>query len=68
MRCVRVTIVAVEKRLSITYFEYVSAASVIQRANRMRSVVQPSLACRLYRIFPHYPINGTTFQGEKKVM
>ena len=38
---------------------------VIQHATHMRSIVMWSL--RLYHIFPHYLINGTTFRGEKVI-
>ena len=46
LRCVRVTNVSRGKAISITYSECVSIALVTETV-------------RLYRIFPHYHINGT---------
>jgi hypothetical protein len=48
------------------YSECVPVALVIQHAEkRMRRIVLSSAACPLYRIIPHYLINGKVF--EKKV-
>jgi hypothetical protein len=59
---VRVTIVAVEKAISITYSECVSVALVIQHAKRMRRIILSSVAClAVPYFFPHYLINGTIF-------
>ena len=43
-RCVRVTIVAVEKAISIIYSECVSVALVIRHAKRMRRIILLSVA------------------------
>jgi len=48
--------------MSITYFECVFVVVLIRQAKRMRRVVVIWPA-RLYRIFPHYLINGTIFGG-----
>ena len=49
LRCFRVTIVAVETPVSITYSECVSAALVIQPAQRMRHVVICALSsCTIF--------------------
>ena len=42
---VRVTILAVEKVVSVTYYECVFIALVIQHAKLMRRTVLPSVAC-----------------------
>ena len=56
-RCVRVTTVAVQKVLRITYSEHGSAALCIHHAMRKRRIILPSDA-RLYHIFPPHLING----------
>jgi hypothetical protein len=43
--CVRVTIIAMGKHLSITYSKWVFVALVIQHAKRMRCVILLSVAC-----------------------
>jgi hypothetical protein len=45
MRRFRVTIVAVEKAIIITYSECVSLALVIHHAKRMRRIIFSSVAC-----------------------
>jgi hypothetical protein len=45
LRRVRVTTVAMEKAISITYSECVSVALVIQHAKRMRRIILPCVAC-----------------------
>jgi hypothetical protein len=45
VRYVRVTTVAGEKAISITYSECVSVALVIQHAKRMRRIILSSEAC-----------------------
>jgi hypothetical protein len=45
LRRVRITIVAVEKTISIEYFECVSVALVTQHAKRMRRIILSSVAC-----------------------
>jgi hypothetical protein len=47
MRCIRATIVAVEKQttIRITYSECVFVALVIHRAMRMRRIILSSVAC-----------------------
>ena len=52
IRRVRVAIVAVEKRLSITYSEHVSVALGIQHAKRLRHIILSSVACQAR---PHFP-------------
>jgi hypothetical protein len=47
------------KSISITYFECVSVALVIQHAKRMRRIIMWPV--RFYHIFPHYLLNGTIF-------
>jgi hypothetical protein len=49
LRCVRTTVVAVEKQLSIQYSESVSAALVIQHAMHMCII---SVACLAHQYFP----------------
>ena len=44
MRCVRATIVAVEKRQEITYSDGVSITSVMHHEERMRRVILSSVA------------------------
>jgi len=45
LSCVRVTVVVVEKAISITYSECVSVFSVIQHAKHMRLVILSSVEC-----------------------
>jgi len=45
IRRVRVAIVAMEKRLSITYSEHVSVALGIQHAKRMRHIILSTVTC-----------------------
>jgi hypothetical protein len=45
LRRVRLTIVAVEKAISITYSECVSVALGIQHAKRMRRIILSSVVC-----------------------
>ena len=47
--------------MSVTYSECVSVALIIQHARRMRRVTLSSVISWLYRMFPHYLINGTIF-------
>jgi hypothetical protein len=62
-RRVRVTIVAVEKQLSITYSECVSVILIIQHAMRMCRIILSSVSCLALPLFsPHYLINGTIFR------
>jgi hypothetical protein len=61
---IRVTIVAVEKLISITYFECVSAALMSHHSKSKRRMILSAVACLPVPYFPHYPINGTIF-GEK---
>jgi len=57
-RGVRLTTVAVEKPVSMTYSECLSVGSVIQHAKRKHdSHLWPEL---LYHIFRHHLINGKT--------
>jgi len=58
LKSVRVSTVAVEMAISITYSEFVSVALVIQLIKRMRHVVICDLS-GFYHIFLHYLINGT---------
>jgi hypothetical protein len=50
---------------SITYFDHVFVASVVQYAICAHLIVC-GLPARLYNIFPHYSINGTVLN--KKVL
>ena len=53
------------RKLSITYSECVSVASVIQLAKRLRPIILSHVACpAVYNIFPHYLTNDTTL-GKK---
>ena len=54
------------KAISITYSECVFVALGVEHAMRMRRVVL-SLPVLLYRVFPHYLINGTIFGGGRGV-
>jgi hypothetical protein len=45
LRRVRVTVFAVRKAISITYYECVSVALVIQQAKRMRRIILSYVAC-----------------------
>jgi len=53
LRHVRVTIVSVEKGVSITYSECVFVALVIQYATRMRHIILPSVLCQVVPCFFH---------------
>ena len=64
VRRVRVTIVAMEER--ITYSECVSVALVIRYAKLMRHIVIYGLSDSTI-FFPHYLINGTIFEKKKKL-
>ena len=55
------------KVISVTYFECVSAALVIQQVKRVRRIILSSVACLAVPLFPHYLINGTIF-GRKKLL
>ena len=59
----RVTIVAVDKQLTITYSERVSVVLVMQHAERIRRFTLLSVACPAHHVFPHYVINGMIFGG-----
>jgi hypothetical protein len=63
MRGVSAIIVAVEKTVSIIYYECVYVAVVIQHAVRMTMLL--STAFPLNNIFPHYHTNGTIFEKKK---
>jgi hypothetical protein len=64
-RRVRVTIVAVEKQVSITYSECVSVALVIQHAKRMRRVILSSVACPAVPYLPTLSHKRYDFRGNK---
>jgi hypothetical protein len=64
LKCVRVTIVAVEKAVNITYSECVSVALVIQHAIRMRRIVLSSVSCLAVRYISHYSIHSTILGGK----
>ena len=53
------------KAISITYYECVSAALVIQHAMGMHCITLPYVW--LYHIFPHYLINSTSFGTKLQV-
>jgi len=60
LRSVRVTIYAVETKISVRYSECVCIpALVIQHSKRMRRII---LSVQLYLIFPHYLTNGTILE------
>jgi hypothetical protein len=52
------------KAISITYYECVSVALVIQHAKRMHRIIFHLWPVRFYSIFPPYLINDATY-GEK---
>jgi hypothetical protein len=60
VRRVRVTVIAQKKAISITYFECVSAALVIQHAKRMRLIIICVLSGSPM-FSSHYLTNGTIF-------
>ena len=61
---VRVTILAVEKQLSITYSECVSVALFVQHAMCMRRTMLSSVAClAVPYLFLRYLINDTIIGG-----
>jgi hypothetical protein len=68
IRRVRLTIVAVEKQLSIIYYECVYLALVSQHAKRMHLIIQvfSPVACPSpYHISPNCLANDTIFRGKK---
>jgi len=67
LRRVRVTIVAMQKAISIIYSECVCVVLVIQHAKRMRHVILSLCPVRLFHIFPHYLLNGMIFEKKKKL-
>jgi hypothetical protein len=55
------------KARRMTYSECVFLALIIQDTMRMRRIILPSVACpALQYFFPHYLVNGTIFEKEKK--
>jgi hypothetical protein len=50
------------KAISITYYECVSVAVVIQRAMRMPVIILSCATSRALTFFRQYLINGTTFE------
>jgi hypothetical protein len=52
LRCVGVTIVAVEKQL-VLYIPCVVVALIIQHAKRIRPIILSSVACPVVLLFPH---------------
>ena len=60
LKCVHATIVAVEKQISITYFECIYS---IRYPSRNAHVPYCHLwPVKLYNIFPHYIINDTILE------
>jgi hypothetical protein len=62
LRRVRVTIAAVEKPLSTTYYERVFAALLTQHAELMHRVLLSSVACLAVPYFFRYFTKGTIFE------
>jgi len=62
----RVTTVAGEKQLNITYSECASAAFAIQHAKRMRRIILSLVACLALPNFFHILAYTIRFSGKKK--
>jgi hypothetical protein len=62
LRRVRETIAAVEKQLSTTHSEFVSATFFIQHEKRMRRIVVSFVACLTLPYFSTYLIDATIFE------
>ena len=67
MKRVRVTIVAIEKAVRITYSDCAFAVLVIQHAKRMCHATMSYVACLALPYISHYHTNGTIFR-EKKLL
>jgi len=64
---VPVTIIAVEKAITIRYSECVFLAIIIQHEKRMRHIFICGLSVSKI-FFPHYLINGTVFFKKKQLL
>jgi hypothetical protein len=49
------------KAISITYFECVFVALVIEHVKRMHPIILSFVACPTVQYFPHYLLNDPTF-------
>ena len=54
--------------MSITYSACVSVVLGIQHAKRIRRIALSPVGCQTKQYFPHYQINGTIFEKNKKVI
>jgi hypothetical protein len=68
LRRVRVTIIAVEKAISIAYSECMSIALVIQHAKRTRRIILLSVAWLALPYFSTYLINDTIFRKQSLII
>jgi len=50
--------------MSIAYSECISVALINKQEKHKRYIVFSSVACLVVPHFPHYLINGTTFEGK----
>jgi hypothetical protein len=66
LRSIRVTIVTVENTVIITYSECMFLVLGYPACKRPYCILICGMSVSLYRIFPHYLINGTTF-GKKVI-
>jgi len=65
MKGARVTIVAIEKAVRITYSDCAFEPLVIQHAKRMCHATLSSVDCLAQPYISHYHTNGTIFRGKR---